>query len=631
MGLSVDIGITHRKEGNPLMRQSLGEQFATVLTTVKRLVYLLIITWRSAPWLALILLFTSAVRGTQPVARVWIGKLIIDIIIRAMSVGDASGLVRQLLFLVIIQLLLVEAMQVVLWAERISIRIGGQLVSNNITKEIMDKASYTAPSFFDDPRFSNALGNAKAEAAYRPVAVLTSSITLLSSIVTLSGFVTVLARFHVGAMMIVVAGAVPSAFISFRYANKAYEIAYRQTGEKRKMAYYSELLVGRSHVNEARIYSLHSFIVPKYLKVFADHYRQLVKLSFSEGWWNILASVISGLAEGSVYLWVVLSALHGRITIGELSLYAESSFMVGVIVANIISSMSMIYEGTLFIENLRSFLSAETALLPINTPAHTIHMRSCGHCIEFKNVSFRYPGSDRFALRNVSLKINAGETIALVGGNGAGKTTLLKLIMRFYDPSGGSVLLDGIDIRSYDVDKLWSLFSVVFQDFGRYALSLKENISLCEVVDPNRFLEATARTGVDSIAQTFSHQYDTQLSRLFDPSGTELSGGQWQKVALARAVYREAGILILDEPTSSLDAEAEHEILSLFDKIKKNRTAIIVSHRLSSVTRAHRIFVLEAGVVMESGSHCDLLKAGGRYAKLFQMQAEKYKQTLDAI
>jgi ABC-type multidrug transport system fused ATPase/permease subunit len=296
-------------------------------------------------------------------------------------------------------------------------------------------------------------------------------------------------------------------------------------------------------------------------------------------------------------------------------------------VATLITATSTIYEGTLFIDNLIHFLKHERTLVSIAEPPLKVAHGS-GHVITFENVSFRYPGTERDVLRHINLTLREGESLVLVGLNGAGKTTLLKLLTRLYDPTEGRILLDGEDIRNYDVQDLYSMYGIIFQDFGRYAESAGENIRFGGIhkTDDAAIREAAEASGAAAFIDKLPDGYATPLMRIFEQNGIELSGGQWQKLAISRAFYSDSDVLILDEPTAALDALAEQEIYNQFDRLREGKTTIFVSHRLSSATLATKIVVLEYGVVIEEGNHKTLMAKGGRYAELLNTQAERYRE-----
>lgn len=295
-------------------------------------------------------------------------------------------------------------------------------------------------------------------------------------------------------------------------------------------------------------------------------------------------------------------------------------------VSTLISTTAGIYEGTLFINNVMTFMNEEPTIVPMLDKPRDV-LRHVGHRIEFRNVSFHYPGVDRNVLKNINLVIEPGETVVIVGLNGAGKTTLIKLLTRLYDPTEGTILLDGHDIREYDVKQLYSVFGIIFQDFGKYAVNVSENIAFGQIdkkMDMDEVISAAAQSDACDFIDALPDKYETPLMRYFEDNGIELSIGQWQKVAIARAFYRDSDILVLDEPTASLDPMAEQEIFNQFETLRKDKTTFFVSHRLSSATTASKIIVLEYGELIEVGNHSELMKKRGRYYELFSTQAKRY-------
>ena len=296
--------------------------------------------------------------------------------------------------------------------------------------------------------------------------------------------------------------------------------------------------------------------------------------------------------------------------------------------SSFIATMATIYEGTLFIDNLIAFMNEKQTVAPLlSTPRKVEH--HTGHRIELRNVSFRYPGTERYVIKNFSAVLEPGDTVVLVGLNGAGKTTLIKLITRLYDPTEGQILLDGHDIREYDLRELYSLYGIIFQDFGKYAVTVKENIMLSRIndkADEAAMAEAAEKSASAQFINNLPGKYDTPLMRIFEKDGLELSIGQWQKLSIARAFYSDSEILSLDEPTASLDAIAEQEIYNQFDTLRKDKTTIFVSHRLSSATVADKILVIDGGVLTEQGSHAELMQKRGTYYELFSTQAKRYME-----
>ena len=462
----------------------------------------------------------------------------------------------------------------------------------------------------------------------RPVQVLNSSLTVISTLISMISFIAVLAAIGLWAPFLVIILAVPSAVISFIYRRKTVGYMRRRSKARRQMNYYSEAVVDKDLVKEIRLLGISGDFEKRYDAVFKDYFKGLKRIILSEGAWNIAFGIVRIATNCLLFWFIAAMALNHQIQVGDYALYTGALNSIAVGVASLVSSTAVIYEGTLFIDNLISFMKQEKKIIAEETPP-LLPERHVGHTIEFKNVSFQYPQTERYVLKNVNLKFEAGETIVLVGLNGAGKTTLIKLLTRLYDPTAGQILLDGKDIRRYDVQALYHIFGIVFQDFGKYAVTVEENIlfgNIQQAPDKARVEEAARQSDSLGYIRTLPQGFDTPLMRYFEENGLELSIGQWQKLAVARAFYGDSDILVLDEPTASLDALAEQEIYNQFDRLRKGKTTIFVSHRLSSAVGADRIIVLENGSVIEEGTHRQLMQQQGKYYQMFSTQAKRYRE-----
>ena len=492
----------------------------------------------------------------------------------------------------------------------------------------MQKAKEIDVSCFDQPDFYEKLENANREAGMRPVQVLNSSLTVISTLISMISFIAVLAAIGLWAPFLVIILEVPSAVISFIYRRKTVGYMRRRSKARRQMNYYSEAVVDKDLVKEIRLLGISGDFEKRYDAVFKDYFKGLKRIILSEGAWNIAFGIVRIATNCLLFWFIAAMALNHQIQVGDYALYTGALNSIAVGVASLVSSTAVIYEGTLFIDNLISFMKQEKKIIAEETPP-LLPERHVGHTIEFKNVSFQYPQTERYVLKNVNLKFEAGETIVLVGLNGAGKTTLIKLLTRLYDPTAGQILLDGKDIRRYDVQALYHIFGIVFQDFGKYAVTVEENIlfgNIQQAPDKARVEEAARQSDSLGYIRTLPQGFDTPLMRYFEENGLELSIGQWQKLAVARAFYGDSDILVLDEPTASLDALAEQEIYNQFDRLRKGKTTIFVSHRLSSAVGADRIIVLENGSVIEEGTHRQLMQQQGKYYQMFSTQAKRYRE-----
>jgi ABC-type multidrug transport system fused ATPase/permease subunit len=379
-------------------------------------------------------------------------------------------------------------------------------------------------------------------------------------------------------------------------------------------------------VKEIRIFGLSDLFIVRYSNVFKKYYSGLSNIYLKEGIWKTIISFASAAVNCILFLYIAKMVWQGQLQIGDYTLYTGALNSISALVTTLIGTTSTIYEGTLFIDNLITFMKEKTTILP-NTDEPLEVKRYIGHTIELKNVSFKYPGADEFVIKNMSGVIKGGSSVVLVGLNGAGKTTLIKLITRLYDPTEGEILLDGVNIKSYKPKDIYQIFGIIFQDFGKYAVTVEENIYFGDVSkDKNKqkIEDAAKQSNSTDFIERLPRGFDTALMRFFEEDGIELSIGQWQKLSIARAFYSDSDILILDEPTASLDAIAEQEVFNQFDSLREGKTTIFVSHRLSSATTADEIWVIDGGCLIEKGNHKELMEKKGEYFRLFSTQAKRY-------
>lgn len=392
------------------------------------------------------------------------------------------------------------------------------------------------------------------------------------------------------------------------------------------MNYYSNLMTNKDMVKEVRLFGLSDLFIGRYSETFERYFKGLKKLFVGEGLWHMGTTVFSTAVNCVLFLMIARGVCNGEYEVGNYSLYTGALTSIFSGIGTLITTTASIYEGTLFIDNLIVFLSEKRTIVPLLAAPAPVK-RHTGHTIALHDVSFRYPGTERDVIHHVNLEIDPGDTVVLVGLNGAGKTTLIKLLTRLYDPTEGYITLDGRDIREYDPAELYRVFGIIFQDFGKYAVSAGENIRFGQLdrdADLTEIETAARQSGADAFIEKLPDGYDTPLMRYFEENGIELSIGQWQKLSIARAFYSDSDIVILDEPTASLDAIAEQEIYNQFDRLRRDKTTVFVSHRLSSATVANKIVVLENGSIVEIGTHEELMRAHGEYYRLFSTQAKRY-------
>ena len=596
-----------------------------------RFLYIVKLVWKTGWWVLFALSFVAIFNGISPIIGSLISKNILNELQSILLTNSANTLqftnspVFWLLIFLFIYRLAVAVIKNISSAVN---RIAGEKVVRQVKTQIMVKSLELDLGSFDDPELYEKMENASQEAGNRPIQIITQTFSIISSVIEFISYLIILlsAPGLWWATLTIVAVSIPSAVINFIYRKKNFRYMRSRSGERRKMNYYSSVLVDKDRIKEVRLFDLGDTFIARFQEAFREYYQGLRNLILAESGWHIFISLVSCCTNLIFYLLIAKQVFTGQILIGDYTLYTGAIASVALAISTIITTSAMVYEGTLFIDNLIVFMNEKQTIIPtVPEPANV--QRGIGHTIEFENVSFRYPGTSRDVLKNVNLTIHPGDTVVLVGLNGAGKTTLIKLLTRLYDPTAGRILLDGKDIREYNTKTLYQMFGIIFQDYGKYADTVAENIRYGDIHKPyaaENIQEAARQSAADAFIAELPKGYDTPLMRIFEQSGRELSIGQWQKIAIARAFYGESDILILDEPTASLDPLAEQEIFRQFDLLREDKTTIFVSHRLSSATVADQVLVLEDGQIIESGTHAQLMALEGKYHNLFTTQAQRY-------
>jgi len=584
------------------------------------------LVYRAYPTVAVGMGVITLISAFIPAAQAYAGKLIVDGVVNALRAGlPVETSLRQVLPFLAIEFVLITLSAVLSQMRTLLEHMLHARLSYTINTTIIRKALSLDLQFFEDSQFYDQLQNARREADRRMLQIMITSYSVVQGVLTLASFAVLLLAFN-PLIALVLFGAVLPAFIA---QNKFSELNFRlltwRAPESRRMNYYEQLLTGDESVKEIKLFGLGEPLLKRYMDLFWKFNEEDTVLAKRRSWISLGFGLLSSLAYYGAYGWIVFRAVGGSITLGDMTLYlslfrqSQSSFQ------GLLYNLNSLYESALFMSNLFGFLELTPAVPAALNPKPVPSPIKQG--IEFRHVSFKYPNRDGFALEDVSLFIHPGEKLALVGANGAGKTTFIKLLTRLYDPTSGQILLDGIDLRDFDLEQLRDKIGVIFQDFVQYNATAKENIGFGQIKaldDQPRIERAAEKGGADDVINTLSEKYDTMLGHWFE-KGNGLSGGQWQKMALARAFMREAEVLVLDEPTSALDAEREYEIFQRFRELTAGRIAILISHRFSTVRMADRILVLDQGKMVELGTHPELLALEGRYARLFNMQAEGYR------
>ena len=612
--------------------------FKRVKGFLSRLFYIVSLVWEAAPMLLIAMAALCAFDGVLPVIGAYISKDLLNEIaklIGTVSLGDVWENIlvtmKPLLFLFLAYFIYLFLKKLLGRFNSMVTGIAGELVVNHIKLKIIYKAKEVDLASFDRPEFYEKLENANREAGMRPIHILSATFNVISALISAGSFVVVLATLSPWAPVIIIFAAIPGAIVNYVYRHRNFRYMRMHSKERREMTYYSGLRVNKDMVKEVKLLGLGDTFISKYKVVFAKYFKGLKNLILKEGVTQLIVGFISTLANCALFLFVAYNVIYKNGEIGDYSLYTGALTSISGYVTTLLTSTATIYEGTLFINNMMEFMKEEPTV--VSTLPEAVKPQRGGHTIEFKNVSFRYPGTERFVLKNVNLKLEPNDSVVLVGLNGAGKTTLIKLLTRLYDPTEGAIFLDGRDIREYDTEALYDLYGIIFQDFGKYAESAAENIQFGDVSREHEredVVLAAQRGHSADFIEKLPRGYDTPLTRMFEEDGIELSGGQWQKLSVSRAFYKDSDILILDEPTASLDAIAEKEVFDRFSELSKDKLTVFVSHRLSSAVGASKIVVIDDGEIAEVGNHEELMTLGGNIIdSLPPRQADIYRNSRD--
>jgi ATP-binding cassette, subfamily B, bacterial len=602
-----------------------GALWANAGTTWHGFRRVLALVWEANPGLTLSLAVLNLAQGGLPAARVWVSKLLIDAVVAAVTTGGGTAALPQVLFLVALQFAIGAAGNILGTIGNISQQLLQEQVANRIQLLVMRQANALDLVFFERPQFYDLLQQVQREATFRPVQMVQTAFGLIRQVLTFVSLLALLVNLEWFIAVAALVSPVPAFISSARYGWQGYQMMRWQSPLRRMMSYLTNLMTSDAYNKEVKLFTVGNFFIERFSNLFQRYYAEnralVIRRYLAGAVWSMLTVLTSGLT----FLYVAFRTLGGTISVGGLTLYVQAAEGVSQAFSALLSGLQSMYEHQLYLKTLFELLDFQPQVRAPESPVPMRHPMAEG--IEFRNVTYSYEGKDEPALKNVSFSIARGETVAIVGHNGAGKTTLVKLVARLYDPQAGQVLIDGRDVREYDPDELRGEFGVLFQDYVSYQFSARENIGIGRVErldDTSAIAAAASKSGASTVIEGLPQGYDTVLGKWFD-GGVNLSGGEWQKVALGRAFMREAQILILDEPSAALDARAEYELFTRLRELAHGRTAIFISHRFSTVRQADRILVFEQGRLIESGTHEELLELGGRYAELFNLQAASYR------
>ncbi|MEN7342413.1 MAG: ABC transporter ATP-binding protein, partial [Pseudomonadota bacterium] len=563
----------------------------------------------------------TLIAGLLPAAMAWVGQLIVDAVVAAMNGEQDSTLALRYVALEAGLFIAINAAQrgIALCQSLLRAQLG-----HRVNVMILEKALTLSIEQFEDASFYDKLTQARREASSRPLSLVNRTFALIQNAISIVSYAILLIQFSVWAVIILLLAGIPSFLAETKFSGDAFRLFRWRSPDSRMQMYLETVLAREDYVKEVKLFQLGPMLLKRYRAIFDRLFGEDRALTIRRETWGFILGTVSTAAFYASYGWIAYSTIAGQISLGEMTMYLLVFRQGQSAVSASLASISGMYEDNLYLSNLYEYLDQPAPV----SQGHITEGAAPATGLSVRNVSFRYPDARKRALTDVSLEINPGQTLALVGENGAGKTTLIKLLTGMYAPSDGEILLDGTPLADWDRDTLLRRFGVIFQDFARYQFSVGENIGSGDVrqFDDRTRWQAAAEQG---LAAPFINEmldgYDTQLGRWFK-NGQELSVGQWQKMALSRAFMRDdADILILDEPTASMDAAAEAALFEHFREHTRDKVTILISHRFSTVRRADHIAVLEHGTILEQGDHDALMAADGRYATLFRLQAKGYR------
>ncbi|MBW1701968.1 MAG: ABC transporter ATP-binding protein [Deltaproteobacteria bacterium] len=581
--------------------------------------------WQAGPGWTIASLALVFIQGALPLLTLYLMKLIVDGVIFALGAPDRLAEFRHVALLIGIA----AAVALLNLLFQLIAGLVREAQSLNVTDHMYDilhaKSVEVDLEYYENPTYFDTLHRAQQEGPYRPTHILDGLVGLGRSGISMLAMVGLLFSFHWAVAVILFMAAIPGIFVRLRYSGKMYRWERERTPVERRTSYFNWILTGDTHAKEIRLFDLGNLFIRRFSDLRKKLRHERLKITRKRSVADLAAQTGGMLAVFCSFAFIAYRTVQGAITLGDMVMYYQA-FQRGLgYLREFLGGLAALYEDNLFLFNLYEFLDLKPK---VKEPLHPqLVPRPMHKGIVFDHVGFKYPTGNRDVLKDISMSIDSGEVVALVGENGSGKTTLIKLLCRLYDPLDGAITLDGIDLREFETTALRREISVIFQDYAHYHLTARENIWFGNIALPpehKRVNEAADYSGADEVITCLPKGYETILGKWFE-EGEELSIGEWQKVALARAFLRDAQIIVLDEPTSAMDAKSEYEVFRRFRQLLDGRSAVLISHRFSTVRMADRIYMLEHGRIIESGTHEQLVKTGGKYSRLFEKQARYYR------
>ncbi len=592
------------------------------IATLRYIPPLLAMVWETSPIMTAGAVLLRLSNAFIPISILWISRSIVNLVVRAITHQPYQH--RLVWKLLALEIALAVASTALSRSISLLDSLLGDRFTNHVSLKMLSHATSLDLASFEDPGLCDKMERARRQASAR-LGALTSLAGMFRQILTLLSMISVIVIFSPWLLLLLLAGTVPLFLSETKLALLNYSILFRQTPQRRELDYVRYLGTSSSGAKEIKIFGLGEYLSERLSTLFETFYAENKHLAIRRASEGTLISLIATLSYYGAYAYILARAISGSLTVGDLAMIAGAFSRARDLTENIVSGMVDVSEQALYIRDLFDYFGTKPTI--VSVPNARLIPRPIQVGYHFENVSFVYPNSERRVLSNVSFRLRPKERLALVGENGAGKTTVVKLMARLYDPTEGRILLDGVDLRDYSLEDLRATIGVIFQDYLRYDMLASENIGLGrieELGNTERIKAAARKSLAAALIENFPNGYKQMLGKRFE-GGVDLSGGQWQKIALARAYMRDAEILILDEPTANLDARAESEVYQRFVDLSGSKMTVLISHRFSTVRMADRIVVLEEGRIVEEGSHNELLVLGRRYAELFEIQAAGYR------